>query len=110
MKRTPCSECPFRRESAPGYLGEATGNPQSFFGPIWGEYIRQPCHKMVNWERADAQFQAMRAPLCSGMLIMMRNACKAPYKTETALAVRDTDMDVDSVFRFPHEFIKHHGG
>jgi hypothetical protein len=108
MKLTPCAACPFRRDSLPGYLGEATGDPQSFVFSIWSEAVRQPCHLAVDWESSSAQREARRAPLCRGALIAMRNCAKMPVDAEVGLAVRNTDPDRETVFSHIGEFIAHH--
>lgn len=110
VKRSPCSACPFRRDSLPGYLGEASGDPSGFLTPIWSGAVRQPCHKKVDWERPGAQAQAATAPLCQGALVMMRNACKLPLDPEIRDAVAETDGDRASVFCFPLQFVEHHSG
>ncbi len=107
MKR-PCSECPFRRLSAPGYLGEASFRPREFLGPHWHGEARLPCHMQVDWTAPDAQKQAQEAPLCKGLLIMAKNACKRLDNAEAAAAKDETEADPDLVFRFESEFHQHH--
>lgn len=108
MKLTPCSACPFRRDSLPGYLGDATGDPMTFVRPIWSEAIRQPCHLTVDWDAPGAQADAAVAPLCRGALIAMRNCGKMPRDAEVGSAVRATDPDRETVFSNIGEFIAHH--
>lgn len=107
-KRTPCKECPFRRESAAGYLGAASGQPMEFVGPHWEGHARLPCHMQVDWEAENCQEQAQKAPLCQGFLIMAKNSAKMPYNPEVAQAVRETEPDRELVFSFLHEFKEHH--
>lgn len=110
MAGEPCAECPFRRTSAAGYLGAASGKPREFLGPHWDGDVRLPCHMSVDWEAQDSQEQAAAAPLCKGFLIMARNASKAPTDPEVYKAVRQTDPDREKIFTFPHQFYQHHGG
>lgn len=108
MKRSPCRECPFKKESLPGYLGAASGNPREFLTPHWVFEVRLPCHLTVDWEDNDWQEVSQKAPLCQGLLIMMKNAGKLPRNPEIANTVRETDANREDVFSFPHEFEKHH--
>lgn len=109
MKRTPCKECPFRRESAAGYLGAASHDPHAFLDPHWDGPTPLPCHMQVDWEAENAQEQAREAPLCQGLLIMAKNSCKMPTDREVADAVVETDADTETVFHWVHEFYQHHG-
>ena len=106
--KQPCTECPFRRKSAPGYLGEVSHNPIAFLQTI--EFNPIPCHKVVDWEAPDAQEKAeeesYRHP-CIGSLQFLKNSCKLP-KGKHYAAMRDAMEQNPNVFQFTHEFINHH--
>jgi hypothetical protein len=74
----PCSDCPFRRKAAAGWLGAAT--PQSFIVQISMENPL-PCHQTIDYtdpdwlEKWEAQEIGM---ICAGSLILSRNMGKMP--------------------------------
>ena len=103
---TPCSQCPWRRESAPGYLGEST--PEQFLAQAEAD-IKMPCHCMVNYERDDWQEQSENAPRCAGHAIYLRNRCKMPKEEGLARFVREVARD-PAVFGRAEQFLEHHGG
>lgn len=103
---TPCSQCPWRRASAPGYLGAST--PEQFLAQAESE-TRMPCHCTVDYERADWQEQVQTKPRCAGHAAYLRNRCKQPRDQGLADFVRQVDRNPD-VFTRPEEFLRHHGG
>lgn len=105
VTKTACRECPFRRDSAPGYLGEASYDPESFLAPHWHAEAPLPCHMHVDWER-DAEQQD--APLCRGLMVMMRNSAKMPTDPGLVEIRNAITPDREAFFAFPHEFKQHH--
>ena len=105
--KTPCSECPFRRASAPGWLGADT--PEGFVEKVHFE-VPLPCHRHLANEGTREQFEESikTAPYCAGALIMMRNSAKVPRDPEHAAARNSVVPDHASVFSFPAQFIDHH--
>jgi len=105
--KKPCSDCPFRRASAPGWLG--AGSPESFLDCIQrGEPL--PCHQTIDYEDPDwlrkwsAQGGESDGRMCSGFLIFMANKMQAP---------RDKNFprlppDQAAVFSTSIEFVRHH--
>lgn len=91
---SPCDECPWRKDSIPGYLGPHTAeewlNMAHGEGPI-------ACHKTIkvndSWEGARQ---------CRGAASYRANSLKIPRNPE--IVVGPTD---DRVFKF-WEFIEHH--
>lgn len=84
----PCSDCPWRRDSLPGWLGGNT--PEQWRQWAHGE-TRVDCHVFINQQ-------------CAGLAIYRANVCKS---------VRDASIlklpgDKESVFGTPAEFINHH--
>lgn len=104
-----CKECPFRRASAQGYLGECLGDPWEFLRAhfIEGE-VPLPCHMTVDWQHPNAQKRAKTAPMCRGFVTFMRNTCKLPRDPEIAALVREVEPDRDTVFASLNEFLLHH--
>lgn len=101
----PCDQCPWRRASAPGWLGANT--PEGFASAISRE-VRMPCHTLVDYEREGWEWRQRKAPLCRGALIMMRNTCKLPLDPEIKAALKSVEPDRERVFATVQEFIAHH--
>jgi hypothetical protein len=103
----PCKECPFRKKSFPGYLGEASGDPQRFLLTLETKPI--PCHMQVDWEGTDAEYAdalAWTKP-CLGSLQFLKNTCKLPWDKKYA-AMRNEAERNPEVFEIRTDFIKHH--
>lgn len=86
--RVPCSDCPFRRNSLPGWLG--TQSPEQFIQRAHGEYTYN-CHVINNQQ-------------CAGMAVYRANVCKKP-RYEGALTLPKNPV---VVFASPKEFLEHH--
>jgi len=106
--RLACRECPFRRASAAGYLGECSHDPHEFVDLHWHTDLPLPCHMAVDWENPDAQEIAMEAALCRGFLILLHNSCKLPHNRDLADAVRSMEPDHERFFSRLDEFCEHH--
>lgn len=109
----PCSQCPFRKKSLPGWLGAAT--PEEFIGATMEDGL-MPCHKTVNYDKPDWKW-AMLAPQskvqhCAGARIFFRNQCKVSrndYYVEAKRLGMITEVEPsDDVFKNKHEFLAHH--
>jgi hypothetical protein len=103
---TPCKECPWRKNSAPGWLGAST--PEQFIAQAEAG-IKMPCHCAVNYERADWKEQSETAPRCAGHAIYLRNRCKMPIEPGLAAFVRTVEPS-PAVFTRPEQFLSHHNG
>jgi hypothetical protein len=84
----PCGDCPWRRDSLPGWLGGVPA--ETWLRGAHGEE-RIDCHTLIG-------------PQCAGSAIYRANVCKAP---------RDPDVlrlpkDKANVFASPTEFLEHH--
>lgn len=99
--KAPCNACPWRVNSAPGWLGDST--PVEFLQQSESE-IRMPCHLHVNYERADWSEQADKAPQCAGRAVHFANRCKSPQNPELV----NLPADREAVFSNPQAFIDHH--
>lgn len=103
--KTPCKVCPWRRDSAPGWLGAAT--PQEFLDQTKAE-VHMPCHKQVDYERADWRDQAQAGAFCAGALTFLANHCILPRDPELAQARRQVSADHGVVFSHSQQFLDHH--
>lgn len=99
--RKPCRECPFRRASAPGYLGNSS--PLEF-QKCAASPTRMPCHLRVDYERKDWKRQAAKAPQCVGRAILTANICK---RVDDPLLLT-AKADRVAVFSHPLEMLEHH--
>lgn len=102
----PCKECPWRKNSAPGWLGAST--PEQFLAQAESE-IKMPCHCAVNYEREDWETQALHAPRCAGHAVYLKNRCKLPRNRELSAFVNSVEPSAE-VFTRPEQFLSHHGG
>lgn len=104
---TPCPQCPWRKTSAPGWLGAST--PLQFLAQAESE-IRMPCHCSVDYDRPDWKERAESSPRCAGHATYLRNRCKSPRNASLAQFVGQVIADPDTVFTRPEDFVRHHGG
>lgn len=103
MCNRPCKECPWRKNSIPGWLGAST--PLEFLALSESE-ARMPCHLTVDYEQDDWREQAETAPQCAGRAIHFANRCREP-QDPSLLRLKP---DYEAVFSNPLDFYKHHGG
>lgn len=113
IRETACCECPFRRESAPGYLGEASYDPEGFIAPHWYGGLPLPCHLEIDWEASDNPKMlaiVAGAPTCHGYARMMRNCAKLPHDRKSADELRQISANSVRFFANLREFCEHHKG
>jgi hypothetical protein len=108
--KTPCVECPFRRDSAPGYLGgytpemymEATFSPASL-----------ACHRSPGFHEGEIEKQRV----CTGLAAFRANTgfiASVPHPQGglvSSAAHESTQFvgsDAETYFASPEEFIAHH--
>ena len=101
----PCSECPFRRDSASGWLGSYSSG-REFIATHYTGDVRNPYHLAVDYDDEDWKEKSEDAPTCAGQAAMYANACKEPRTWDLP---EGTEPRAD-VFRTPTEFIAHHDG
>lgn len=102
----PCSECPWRRKSLPGYLGP--------FGPEkWIEIIHSEapiaCHLTLRGTRGKTAEEIYAMPTvrqCAGAAIYRNNVLKSSRNPTAADHVFEEDPK--TVFARDIEFIAHH--
>lgn len=100
--KKPCRECPWRRNSLPGYLGAS--NPLEFLQTSEAE-TRMPCHLTVDYDDPEWERKQNHAPQCAGRAIHFKNRCKNPRNRGL---LTEVEADREGVFTFPQEFIDHH--
>lgn len=86
--KRPCSDCPWRRDSIPGWLGGATVS--QWIERAHGE-VRIDCH-------------VFKGPQCAGAAIYRANVCKTPRDG----SLLQLPADKERVFGFFTEFSAHH--
>lgn len=84
---TPCSDCPWRRDSLRGWLGGGTA-----------EEFLQYAHSNTQYD-----CHTVRGAQCAGMAVYRRNVCK---RVEPPLLT--LSKDTDTVFDTPMAFAAHH--
>lgn len=105
--RNPCNECPFRRESLPGWLGPWT--PLDLLRSLSVEPF--PCHQTIP-QGYQGDYNDDRLKGCAGAAIFLNNTLemsRCRVTSEHQRQVRDVDDSVTlSVFASKQEFIDHH--
>jgi hypothetical protein len=84
---TPCSDCPWRRDSLNGWLG---GTSKEKWIQIAHSDTVVPCH-------------TLKGAQCAGISVYRANVAKMAYEPNLKLAA-----DRKLVFSWPPEFIEHH--
>lgn len=85
----PCSDCPLRRNSLNGWLGD-TGTPEEWAAALHSDSPMN-CH-------------VLKGAQCAGAAIYRGNVCKSP-RDKTILVL---PSDRKTVFSGPGEFVAHH--
>lgn len=86
--KRPCSDCPWRRDALPGWLGSMS--PQEWLAVAHGEGTAE-CHVHLGVQ-------------CAGFAIYRTNVCKSPRNPEALRLPEDPEV----CFASPHEFLEHH--
>lgn len=97
--KQPCNDCPWRRKSAPGWLGPLTAEEWRALA-----HSDEPiaCHVTIEVEDS---WTAGNVRQCAGAAQYRRNIAKRPRDEQIAVA---PEVDRDTVFGVPSEFIAHH--
>jgi hypothetical protein len=106
--KKPCHDCPWRRESAPGWLG---GYDADWFTDHIRSELPLVCHTALgngHYDHLSDEEKREQVPLCAGSLIVQKNMCKIPRNPDLASAVKEVERN-PSVFNHPQEFLNHHG-
>lgn len=108
--KSPCSECPFRRDSLRGYTGPHE-TAREIADYIWADGFF-PCHMKITalTDQGMTIDQAGDvAPPCAGACSMMNNGCKLS-RDDRMRAGQDDAGRRDDVFRNPGEMEEYHDG
>lgn len=100
-----CEKCPFRPDSAPGYLGRST--PEEFVECIRQEAL-MPCHLQVEYADPDWEDQLDDVDHCVGALVFARKMGKLPRDAVHCKATLAVDMTQPCLS--PQQFLEHHNG
>lgn len=111
MKKNPCTECPFRKLSLAGWLGESSGEPESFLAPM--EHHIMPCHMKVKWDEEENRRLIVEgeANPCIGALQFCQNSMKYPRGARSPGPYKDLYDQAkpnEDVFKWQIDFVKHH--
>lgn len=94
--KTPCKECPWRRNSPAGFLG---GVPIDWFVERSRWQAQIACHRSVGASKTPV--------LCAGFAIHLRNSCSTPRDPKFAAEIEKVSESTD-VFMWSTEFEAHH--
>lgn len=100
----PCSDCPFRRASMPGWLG--AGSPESFLDCLQRDEPL-PCHQTIDYDdpRWLEKWNAQQGgSMCGGALIFLANKLQHPRTR----GFPTLPSDRVTVFSDSLEFVRHH--
>lgn len=96
--KVPCAECPWRKASAPGWLGGYTA--EDYADDVQSNLLPS-CHLR------DHGPETPETALCVGSAHTSANACIMPYGDAQREAVAQVGQNADC-FRNPGEFYAHH--
>lgn len=102
---SPCSQCPFRKDCPPGWLGKA----RAIEIADGGEF---PCHKTVTRDGDGDRVETDKEQHCAGMLILLEKM-ERPHQMMRICEriglydMRKLNMDAP-VFGSRTEFVRHH--
>ena len=104
--KTPCNDCPFRKSSAPGWLGPYQ-KPEDLHRLVMSENPF-PCH-LSHQEDVAFEFVGQKGlPYCKGAILYMKKSCKWPRSPDLANAVRSCNPnDLDDILSIS-QFLSHH--
>lgn len=98
----PCRECPFKRTSARGWLGDDT--PEGFMATTMAD-TEMPCHMTVDYEdKKNWRENLSNATQCAGAAIFFANIAKMSRDRSRGQLPRNKAL----VFSHPQEFVDHH--
>lgn len=104
----PCPECPYRKTSLRGWLGESWSNPQRFLTQLDIPQLH-PCHMSVEWDsdEIEDEIDLDDKPICAGAIHFMNNSFKRSRYPEV-LVLQEKLGKSDEVFKNTMDFIQHH--
>lgn len=102
--KAPCAACPFRRDSLPGWLGDAT--PEDFMAAVLGD-APMPCHETIDYSDPgwkEAWLEGRKGKGCAGSHVFFANIHKLSRDPSRPALPADRVR----VFARPQEFLSHH--
>lgn len=103
-QRRMCSQCPFRKNAAGGWLGAYT--PQEVIDTVRSE-TPFPCHAQVDYDDPAWAEKLDGKPHCAGHMQMAKAMCKLPRDLEHSRAVRAIEIEKNHLGS-PAAFLEHH--
>jgi hypothetical protein len=103
-RRDPCPKCPFRKDSAPGWLGGHS--PRDLLDVVLRDGA-WPCHQTHEGMSFEAARKHPTVQHCGGAAAFASNICKVSRDTEVAAHQRVVGRRAD-VFGLPQGFLAHH--
>src|SRR4051812_28841423 len=103
----PCRECPFLRDSNPGWLGSSTA--KEFIDGV-DRQGAMPCHMTVDYSDPfwPHTIETDAVSYCAGAAIYLNNTLSAPRDEEWGAVVKRLGSDRVKVFAWTDEFLAHH--
>ena len=104
-KKTPCSECPFRKTALPGWLGPDSA--KSVMEKVHGEG-GYPCHMDMDGKPKDASgnVDCTEVEQCAGAIFHANASCKSYRDPDLNKMQKRLGTDFQVLNRL--EFVKHH--
>lgn len=99
---TPCNECPWRRKSAPGWLGPFTA--EEWLALVHSD-VPIACHVTIPEGGHDDDWSQPGLRQCAGAAQFRANVFKSPRNPQVA---RAAERDEETVFKWNDEFLAHH--
>ena len=97
--KTPCKECPWKKDSLKGFLGGWT--PESYADAVAMNEI--PCCHLV-----DHGPQDNKSAFCVGALATASNSCIQPHKTPGAIEAKKKIGKREDCFQWVRDFYEYH--
>lgn len=102
----PCNDCPFRKNSLPGWLGDWK-SPEELFGFVVTAEQDFPCHLTMT-DRDENDKSESEMSYCKGAAMFMKKIGKLPRKKHLADLVKAVNVaDLENILEF-NQFFKHH--
>lgn len=108
--KNPCPECPFRKNSAPGWLGPHTATELHQYVMAEGHFA---CHMTIPANETNVTVLSEVTTRCQGSVLYMGKNCKSPQDKILAEQLNITKSDPEYRNRLENilnlcEFHEHH--
>lgn len=97
--KTPCSECPWLKTSAAGWLGGFS--PESYADAV-------TCNEIPACHNSDYGPDNPKSSMCVGALATATNSCIKADKTSGAMVAQKLIGKRDDCFQWVRDFYEHH--